>query len=229
MHKFFNFNNHQAKKQKQLIEEDEKFSFASTYWTKQLKQANSLLFPVTINMVLTLFLWIGIYDGNSDSISHYMLNAAINRTTGNEIIDGLVNGIGYLAIIAVISFTLLFMALHNFTRFVHFWLYASCIAILFGIFAIFLNDVFKKLNWNGTQTYFIIFPLVMLYGITGLFAFFTRNVPLFIHQFYVICNCSLVSLFYLRTFPIYTTWFVLIYIIVWGEFIQKKELFKNFQ
>lgn len=41
-------------------------------------------------MVLTLFLWIGIYDGNSDSISHYMLNAAINRTTGNEIIDGLV-------------------------------------------------------------------------------------------------------------------------------------------
>lgn len=44
MHKFFNFNNHQAKKQKQLIEEDEKFSFASTYWTKQLKQVGLLYF-----------------------------------------------------------------------------------------------------------------------------------------------------------------------------------------
>uniref|UniRef100_A0A0M3K5S8 Presenilin spe-4 (inferred by orthology to a C. elegans protein) n=1 Tax=Anisakis simplex TaxID=6269 RepID=A0A0M3K5S8_ANISI len=60
--------------------------------------------------------------------------------------------------------------------------------------------------------------LVIAYGSVGIVAFFVKDAPLFLHQFYVICNCSLVSVFYLRMFPTHTAWFVLFCVILWDAF-----------
>ena len=48
-------------------------------------------------------------------------------------------------------------------------------------------------------------------------AFFTSRLPHFVHQFYVVCNCSLVALFYLQLLPNTTAWSLLGGIVVWGE------------
>ncbi|VDM81960.1 unnamed protein product [Strongylus vulgaris] len=50
-----------------------------------------------------------------------------------------------------------------------------------------------------------------------LLAFFYHGAPLLLHQFFVLSNCSLVSLFYLRSFPGHTAWFVLWCVALWGK------------
>ncbi|VDN03347.1 unnamed protein product, partial [Onchocerca ochengi] len=51
-----------------------------------------LLVPVTLNILLTLIIWIGVYHTKteSNSVFYYMLDPGHNRTTGNAIIDGMV-------------------------------------------------------------------------------------------------------------------------------------------
>ncbi|EFO18829.2 presenilin spe-4 [Loa loa] len=187
--------------------------------SKKKKMVERLLIPVTLNILLTLIVWIGVYHTKTDSNSvfYYMLDPGHNRTTGNEIVDGMVNGIGCVLMLAVISFALLAMALYDYKCLVQMWLYMSCVLIIFGVFASFLVDLFKAF---GLQTAPPIFTalIVITYGTVGILVFFTKKTPLYMHQFYVICNCSLVSVFYLRMFPTHTAWFVLVCIIIWDTF-----------
>ncbi|VDM96901.1 unnamed protein product [Thelazia callipaeda] len=178
-----------------------------------------LLIPVTLNILLTLSVWIGVYRAKTDSNSvfYYMLDPEHNRTTGNEVIDGLVNGIGCVFMLAIISFALLGMALYDYKRLVQMWLYMSCVLIIFGVFSSFLVDLFKALGFETAPPVFTIL-IVAAYGSIGIIVFFTKRAPLYMHQFYVICNCSLVSVFYLRMFPTHTAWFVLVCIIIWDAF-----------
>ncbi|VDO39877.1 unnamed protein product [Onchocerca flexuosa] len=76
----------------EMCKDDEEIWSAVEYWTKQLKQVERLLIPVTLNILLTLIVWIGVYHTKteSNSVFYYMLDPGHNRTTGNEIIDGLV-------------------------------------------------------------------------------------------------------------------------------------------
>lgn len=86
------------------------------------------------------------------------------------------------------------------------------------------RDLFKALGFAEAP----LVPtalLVISYGSVGIFVFFAKKAPLCMHQFYVICNCSLVSVFYLRMFPTHTAWFVLACIIVWGMFFGLHYLY----
>lgn len=58
-------------------------------------QVERLLVPVTFNILLTLIVWIGVYETKTDSNSvfYYMLDPRHNRTTGNEIVDGMVRAL----------------------------------------------------------------------------------------------------------------------------------------
>lgn len=60
--------------------------------------------------------------------------------------------------------------------------------------------------------------MATIYGAGGAVTFFNPKTPLFMHQIYVVCNCALVSLYYLRLLPSYTAWFLLGAIILWGKF-----------
>uniref|UniRef100_A0A8R1TMJ6 Presenilin n=2 Tax=Onchocerca TaxID=6281 RepID=A0A8R1TMJ6_ONCVO len=202
-----------------MYKDEEEIWSAMEYWTKQLKQVERLLVPVTLNILLTLIVWIGVYHTKteSNSVFYYMLDPGHNRTTGNAIIDGMVNGIGCVLMLAVISFALLAMALYDYKRLVQIWLYMSCVLIIFGVFASFLVDLFKAFGFQTTPPIFTTL-IVITYGTIGILVFFTKITPLYMHQFYVICNCSLVSVFYLRMFPTHTTWFVLVCIIIWDAF-----------
>ncbi|VDN83168.1 unnamed protein product [Brugia pahangi] len=203
----------------EMSRDDEEMLAAIEYWTKQLKQVERLLVPVTLNIMLTLIVWIGVYHTKTDSNSvfYYMLDPGHNHTTGNEIVDGMVNGIGCVLMLAVISFALLAMALYNYRCLVQMWLYMSCVLIIFGVFASFLVDLFKAIGFQ-TAPPILTTLTVITYGTIGILVFFTKKTPLYMHQFYVICNCSLVSVFYLRMFPTHTAWFVLVCIIIWDAF-----------
>ncbi|MCP9260773.1 Zinc finger protein 3 [Dirofilaria immitis] len=203
----------------EMYKDEKEIMIAIEYWTKQLKQVEKLLIPVTLNIFLTLIVWIGVYHTRTDSNSvfYYMLDPDHNHTTGNEIIDGMVNGIGCVLMLAMISFALLAMALYDYKRLVQMWLYMSCVLIIFGVFASFLVDLFKAFGFQ-TAPPILTTIIVILYGTVGILVFFTKRTPLYMHQFYVICNCSLVSVFYLRMFPTHTAWFVLVCIIIWDAF-----------
>uniref|UniRef100_A0A915CHR0 Presenilin n=1 Tax=Parascaris univalens TaxID=6257 RepID=A0A915CHR0_PARUN len=202
-----------------VLSDDELIALTMDYWTKQLSQVKRLLLPVSLNMALTLIVWIGVYDARTDtnSVFYYMLDSSHNRTTGSDILDGMVNGVGCVFMLAAISFILLTMALYDYKCLVQIWLYFSCVLIIFGVFTSFLIDAFKAFGYNEAPI-IPTFILVILYGGLGILAFFMRTAPLLLHQIYVICNCSLVSVFYLRMFPAHTAWFVLICVILWDAF-----------
>ncbi|VDM15342.1 unnamed protein product [Wuchereria bancrofti] len=77
----------------EMSRDEEEILAAIEHWTKQLKQVESLLVPVTLNIMLTLIVWIGVYHTKTDSNSvfYYMLDPGHNRTTGNEIVDGMID------------------------------------------------------------------------------------------------------------------------------------------
>ncbi|CAG9536465.1 unnamed protein product [Cercopithifilaria johnstoni] len=208
-----------AKDNVMLSTDEQEIWAAIEYWTKQLKQVEKLLFPVTLNILFTLIVWIGVYQTKTDSNSvfYYMLDPKHNHTTGNEIVDGMVNGIGCVLMLAVISFALLAMALYDYKRLVQMWLYMSCLLIIFGVFTSFIIDLFKACGFQNAPP-ILTTIIVVTYGTVGILVFFTKKTPLYMHQFYVISNCSLVSVFYLRMFPTHTAWFVLVCIIVWDAF-----------
>lgn len=67
---------------------------------KSLLQVERLLIPVTLNILLTLIVWVGVYQTKTDSNSvfYYMLDPKHNRTTGSEIVDGMVGASNFLKI-----------------------------------------------------------------------------------------------------------------------------------
>ncbi|KAK6054130.1 hypothetical protein COOONC_08365 [Cooperia oncophora] len=82
----------------------------------------------------------------------------------------------------------------------------------------FSSDLLKSLEMDEDKIIYEYLPgLVTAYGGFGCIAFFYPEAPLLLHQFFVLSNCSLVSLFYLRSFPGYTAWFVLWCVALWGE------------
>lgn len=57
-----------------------------------------------------------------------------------------------------------------------------------------------------------------VYGLVGMATYFTRRLPSGLHRVYVITNCSLVSLYYLRCLPGNTAWVVLVAVACWDMF-----------
>lgn len=186
-------------------------------WNQTHKQVYHLVLPVFANLMLTLFAWIYVYEMKVEKspVSLLFLDSANNLTTGSDFFDGLLNGFACVASVAVLSFIMLGFAMYNFRRLIQCWLSLSCLLIMFCVSGSFFTHLLNKFDVNNLL---IVAAMTLVYGIVGVFAFFTNKLPLAFHQFYVICNCSLVSLFYLQILPNYTTWFLLGGIVVWDIF-----------
>ncbi|EFO85358.1 CRE-SPE-4 protein [Caenorhabditis remanei] len=191
---------------------------------RRSSQLQWTLFSVIVNMSLTLSIWIGIYQMqvNSELSKLYFLDDSFERTTGNTTLDGLINGFATILVLGCVSFVMLAFVLYDFQRVVKAWLTLSCMLILFGVSGQTLYDLFTQiLDQNDENQYILTVALTVIpttiYGVLGIYAFFA-NGSLALHQFFVISNCSLISVFYLRAFPRYTTWFVLWMVLFWDLF-----------
>ncbi|KAI6181985.1 hypothetical protein M3Y99_01968200 [Aphelenchoides fujianensis] len=197
------------------LEAERQVEAAVKYWTRNLAQVNGLVLPVILNLLLTVGSWVFVYEMRTDSATMPMLlDRASNLTTGSDLYDGMLNGVICVGSVAALSFVMLTFALYDFRRLITAWLSVSCVVLMFCISSTFFSRLLLKLA--GKETPIVAAILTAVYGVVGCFAFFTKRLPLGVHQFYVVANCSLVSLFYLQMLPNLTTWFLLGCIVVWG-------------
>ncbi|CAI5438501.1 unnamed protein product [Caenorhabditis angaria] len=187
-------------------------------------QLRSTIYSVILNMILTLIIWNGVYgmEKNDKMNDMYFLGTSSNYTTGNEIIDGMINGFGTIMVLGVVSFVMLAFALFDFQRVVKAWLTTSCLLIVYGVSGYTAYDFCERYIDMKTEVginlvYFIVPMVSTVYGTLGIYAFF-GDAPIKLHQFYVISNCSLIAVFYLRIFPGNTAWFVLWTVVFWDFF-----------
>ncbi|PIC51211.1 hypothetical protein B9Z55_001810 [Caenorhabditis nigoni] len=200
----------------------------------ELRRSSQLqwtLFSVVVNMSLTLAIWIGIYhmEVNSELSKMYFLDDSFNWTTGNPALDGLINGFCTILVLGCVSFVMLAFVLYDFRRIVKAWLTFSCLLILFGVSGQTIYDLFSQILDQNDENQFIltvaltVIPTVV-YGCLGIYVriffiyAFLANGSLLLHQFFVVSNCSLIAVFYLRAFPKHTTWFVLWTVLFWDLF-----------
>uniref|UniRef100_A0A7E4USX3 Presenilin n=1 Tax=Panagrellus redivivus TaxID=6233 RepID=A0A7E4USX3_PANRE len=186
---------------------------------KEMKQASKIVIPVVTNQLITLAGWYFVYNCETDdkSFAYYLLDARHNYTTGSDVYDGAVNGLICVCLLALMSFFMLLVAMYNFRKIIQAWLGVSCLLIVFGISAMFFRDLLRALNIEDPN-WILTAGVAQTYGTGGVITFFTNAFPLWMHQAYVVTNCSLVSLYYLRMLPAHTTWFLLGAIIVWDAF-----------
>uniref|UniRef100_A0A7I4XYA2 Presenilin n=2 Tax=Haemonchus contortus TaxID=6289 RepID=A0A7I4XYA2_HAECO len=185
----------------------------------QFSEVSKLLRPVMLNMAMTLSAWIYVYEMKTDERLSAMFLMSGNSTTGNQYHDGIINAFSAMVVLAVVSFSMLLLALWDCRRLVQLWLHMSCLLILFAVSGGFFYDLLKSLEVDEDKIIYEYLPgLVTAYGGFGCIAFFYPGAPLLLHQFFVLSNCSLVSLFYLRSFPGYTAWFVLWCVALWDIF-----------
>uniref|UniRef100_A0A915DEA1 Presenilin n=1 Tax=Ditylenchus dipsaci TaxID=166011 RepID=A0A915DEA1_9BILA len=202
-----------------VVNEKQNFCTASADFLSQIVQVKPVIIAVLLNILLTLSLWIGVYKTQTDtqSVAFYLLDSRGDFTTGVDLYDGFLNGIMCIAALAVLSFVMLGFALYDFQMVVKVWLTLSCLLVNYVTSAFIFNDTIKVF---GVDKYgeLIAILLAFVYGTVGSMVFFTSYFPPIFHQFYVICNCSMVSVFYLRVFPNQTTWFVLAGVVGWDLF-----------
>lgn len=131
-----------------MIETSSKWKIFVKNWKKEFWQTKKILFSVVINQFLTLFGWYFVYNCQTDpdSPAYYLLDRRRNFTTGNDVYDGVLNGAFCVTLLAILSFFMLTVALHNFRRFIQCWLSLSCLLIVFGISSMFSRQVFYILN-----------------------------------------------------------------------------------
>ncbi|KAK6755876.1 hypothetical protein RB195_014332 [Necator americanus] len=185
----------------------------------QFGEVSKLLRPVMLNMAMTLTAWIYVYKMKTDERLSAMFLMSGNSTTGNKYHDGIINAFSAMIVLAIVSFSMLLLALWDCRRLVQLWLHMSCLLILFAVSGGFFYDLLKCLHVSEEKIIYEWLPgLVTAYGGFGCIAFFYHGAPLLLHQFFVLSNCSLVSLFYLRSFPGYTAWFVLWCVALWDIF-----------
>ncbi|CAD5226255.1 unnamed protein product [Bursaphelenchus okinawaensis] len=191
---------------------DQVWDHFAAYWSHQLKQVVDLIWPVMINMFLTLIGWCYVYGMKSDQ--NEMMS--LFQDSGSVFYDGVINGVMCLGSVAGLSFVMVVLAIYQMKKFIQFWLTASCLLITFGVSFSFFHVAAQKFLENHATLAAVIVTLV--YGLFGVLAFFTTKLKIGVHQFYVVCNCSLVSMFYLRVLPGSTAWFLLSSIIIWDMF-----------
>ncbi|KAJ1371880.1 hypothetical protein KIN20_033913 [Parelaphostrongylus tenuis] len=154
-----------------------------------------------LNMAMTLIAWIYVYQMKTDDHLSAMFLMNGNSTTGNQYKDGIRDDRpGHGVVFDVVARSLRLPP--------------------FGTtLAAHVIDLLKSQEISEEKIIYEYLPgLVTAYGGFGCIAFFYRKAPLLLHQFYVLSNCSLVSLFYLRSFPSHTAWFVLWNVALWDIF-----------
>uniref|UniRef100_A0A0N5B9J8 Presenilin n=1 Tax=Strongyloides papillosus TaxID=174720 RepID=A0A0N5B9J8_STREA len=186
---------------------------------KSFRPPIKMFLPVFLNMIITLVLWIGLYDMKQEKNNPFnlkMLSSTSDFTTGNQFYDGIINALCLIFLIGLVSFGLLTLAIYEFKTVIQGWLSFSLISVLFGVFSIYVQDFLKL--YDVPYQILLTISISLVYGIVGCFVFFTKKTPLIFHQIYTIINCSMVSVLYLRSFPESTIWYVLPTTIIWDIF-----------
>ncbi|VDL72625.1 unnamed protein product, partial [Nippostrongylus brasiliensis] len=84
----------------------------------QFGEVSKLLRPVTLNMAMTLTAWIYVYDMKTDERLSAMFLMSGNSTTGNQYHDGIINAFSAMVVLAIVSFSMLLLALWDCRRLV---------------------------------------------------------------------------------------------------------------
>uniref|UniRef100_A0A0N4ZSG8 Presenilin n=1 Tax=Parastrongyloides trichosuri TaxID=131310 RepID=A0A0N4ZSG8_PARTI len=186
---------------------------------KAFSPALKMFLPVFINMLLTLIIWVGLYDMKQEKNNPFnisMLASTSDFTTGNQFMDGMVNALCLIFLIGFVSFVLLTLAIYEFKNIIQAWLSFSLLSVLFGVFSIYIQDFLSIIKIQNQ--FYLTIAISLIYGSIGSFVFFTKKAPLFLHQIYTVINCAMVSVLYLRSFPESTIWYVLPATILWDIF-----------
>ncbi|KAK5969255.1 hypothetical protein GCK32_013273 [Trichostrongylus colubriformis] len=139
----------------------------------QFGEVSKLLRPVMLNMAMTLTAWIYVYEMKTDERLSAMFLMSGNSTTGNQYHDGIINAFSAMIVLAVVSFSMLLLALWDCRRLVQLWLHLSCLLILFAVSGGFFYDLLKSLKMDEEKIIYEYLPgLVTAYGGFGCIAFF---------------------------------------------------------
>uniref|UniRef100_A0A915NN47 Uncharacterized protein n=1 Tax=Meloidogyne floridensis TaxID=298350 RepID=A0A915NN47_9BILA len=175
---------------------------------------------VFLNMVVTLSIWCYVYEMKHMVYSHFpMLDVDGLSTTGNNLLDGILNGLFIATIIAVMSVIMGQCILHRLKSCVVLFVKSTFMMMSYIMPATIIFDTLLKFL-GPENPYIYLFTIIasLLFTSTIVAAYFTDHLPTFIRQILTILNCSCVSIYYLRFLPRYTIWFLMAAIILWDLF-----------
>uniref|UniRef100_A0A914MCC7 Presenilin n=1 Tax=Meloidogyne incognita TaxID=6306 RepID=A0A914MCC7_MELIC len=175
---------------------------------------------VFLNMVVTLSIWCYVYEMKHMVYSHFpMLDVDGLSTTGNNLLDGILNGLFIATIIAVMSVIMGQCILHRLKSCVVLFVKSTFMMMSYIMPATIIFDTLLKFL-GPENPYIYLFTIIasLLFTSTIVAAYFTDHLPTFIRQILTILNCSCVSIYYLRFLPRYTVWFLMAAIILWDLF-----------
>ncbi|CAJ0587452.1 unnamed protein product, partial [Mesorhabditis spiculigera] len=188
--------------------------------TRKCSQVITLFPAILCNMGLTVTLWVHVYQMKHDPklMPSYFLSADSNRTTGSDLYDSLLNGFSAILLVAVVSFVMLGLVVYNFKLLVQSWLSFACLFVLWCLFPVVLRDLAARHLEDEDWILWLTLAGTTVYAGLGSIVFMTDRMPLWMHQMYVVTNCSLISTSYLRALPTHTAWFLLGMIPLWDCF-----------
>ncbi|GMT02641.1 hypothetical protein PENTCL1PPCAC_24815 [Pristionchus entomophagus] len=182
-------------------------------WRRIYAETRSILLPVLLCICLTQVAWVGVYDCT-------VTRNLFPFDSQDSLTDGLANAALAMIVIAFISGLMIALAIYQFKRTVESWLSLSCIVVSFVITgSIFQDGAVRLLPGLDENTQLAIAgSLTTVYGSGAVMAFFTKHLPAWFHQLYVITNCASIAAFYLTALPSHTAWFLLAAVVLWDIF-----------
>ncbi|GMT30439.1 hypothetical protein PFISCL1PPCAC_21736, partial [Pristionchus fissidentatus] len=187
-----------------------------TEFRRNFNETKSILRPVFLCIILTQIGWMSVYD--CKTTKNIFFFDSENNTLGSSFADGMANAAGAMAVIAVVSILMITLAVFHFKKLVEAWLSISCIVVSFVIAGTLFQDGAAKLPVDEPVQLAIGGSMTAAYGGGAVLAFFSKHLPSWYHQLYVITNCASIATFYLTCLPGHTTWFLLGAIVLWDIF-----------